>query len=171
MIKSLRWALLLSISVLLAACVTTVESRLTRKADPERAVANYTQLGLGYIRQQRLVRARERISHALKIDSDYAPANNAMALLLISEGEAELAEGYFDKALSLDEGFSFGHYQYGLYLLQKQAYPQACAHLLRAAQDVEFQQAQLGLSKAWIVLLSRWQDRTGHLGLSACADK
>ena len=104
--KSLPLIALLCSSFLLSACVTTVESRLTRKADPEKAVDNYTQLGLGYIQQGRFDRARARINRALEINPKYAPANNAMALLLQSEREPELAEEYFLKSIDLDSDFS-----------------------------------------------------------------
>lgn len=138
--KSLPFVVLLCSSLLLSACVTTVESRLTRKADPEKAVDNYTQLGLGYIQQGRYDRARARINRALEIDSKYAPANNAMALLLQSEREPELAEEYFLKSIDLDGSFSQGQYNYGMFLMQHKRYDEACTHLYNAAQDVEYQQ-------------------------------
>lgn len=138
--KSLPLVILLCSSLLLSACVTTVESRLTRKADPEKAVDNYTQLGLGYIQQGRYDRARARINRALEIDEKYAPANNAMALLLQSEREPELAEEYFLKSIDLDGSFSQGQYNYGMFLMQNNRYDEACRHLNNAAQDVEYQQ-------------------------------
>lgn len=138
--KSLPLVVLLCSSFLLSACVTTVESRLTRKADPEKAVDNYTQLGIGYIQQGRFDRARARINRALEIDPEYAPANNAMALLLQSEREPELAEEYFLKTIDLDSSFSRGQYNYGMFLMQHERYGEACKHLNNAAQDVEYQQ-------------------------------
>lgn len=138
--KSLQLVVLLCGSLLLSACVTTVESRLTRKADPEKAVDNYTQLGIGYIKQGRYDRARARINRALEIDPDYAPANNAMALLLQSEREPELAEEYFLKSIELDSSFSQGQYNYGMFLMRNDRYKKACKHLNNAAQDVEYQQ-------------------------------
>lgn len=138
--KSLQLVILLCASLLMSACVTTVESRLTRKADPEKAVDNYTKLGLGYIQQGRYDRARARLNRALEIDADYAPANNAMALLLQSEREPELAEEYFLKSINLDDEFSQGQYNYGMFLMQQRRYEQACQHLKNAAQDVEYQQ-------------------------------
>lgn len=148
--KSFQLVALLCSSLLLSACVTTVESRLTRKADPQKAVDNYTQLGLGYIQQGRYDRARARLNRALEIDADYAPANNAMALLLQSEREPELAEEYFLKSIDLDSGFSQGQYHYGMFLMREERYEKACLHLNNAAQDVEYQQRgkayqQLGL--------------------------
>jgi type IV pilus assembly protein PilF len=138
--KSLQLVILLCGSLLLSACVTTVESRLTRKADPEKAVDNYTQLGLGYIQQGRFDRARARLNRALEINPDYAPANNAMALLLQTEREPELAEEYFLKSIDLDEDFSQGQYNYGMFLMQHKRYKTACKHLKNAARDVEYQQ-------------------------------
>ena len=138
--KSLQLVILLCGSLLLSACVTTIESRLTRKADPEKAVENYTQLGLGYIQQGRFDRARARINRALEIDSEYAPANNAMALLLQSEREPELAEEYFLKSIDLDDEFSQGQYNYGMFLMQQNRFDEACQHLKNAADDVQYQQ-------------------------------
>lgn len=138
--KSLQLVILLCGSLLLSACVTTIESRLTRKADPVKAVDNYTQLGLGYIQQGRYDRARARLNRALEIDPDYAPANNAMALLLQSEREPELAEKYFLKSIDLDDDFSQGQFNYGMFLMQHNRYGEACQYLKQAADDVEYQQ-------------------------------
>lgn len=138
--KSLQLVIVLCASLIASACVTTVESRLTRKADPAKAVDNYTQLGLGYIGQGRYDTARQRLNRALEIDADYAPANNAMALLLQSEHEPEAAEEYFQKSLDLDSDFSQGQYNYGMFLMQQQRYDEACQHLNNAAKDVEYPQ-------------------------------
>jgi type IV pilus assembly protein PilF len=138
--KSLQLVILVCCSLILSACVTTIESRLTRKADPEKAVDNYTQLGLGYIQQGRFDRARARLNRALEINSDYAPANNAMALLLQSEREPELAEEYFLKSIDLDDDFSQGQFNYGMFLMQHNRYKEACQYLKQAANDVDYQQ-------------------------------
>lgn len=138
--KSLQLVILLCGSLLLSACVTTIESRLTRKADPVKAVDNYTQLGLAYIGQGKFDIARARLNRALEINSDYAPANNAMALLLQSEQEPELAEEYFLISIDLDDDFSQGQYNYGMFLMQHKRYSEACKYLDHAARDVEYQQ-------------------------------
>jgi type IV pilus assembly protein PilF len=138
--KSLQLVILLCGSLFLSACVTTIDSRLTRKADPVKAVENYTQLGLGYIQQGKFDTARARLNRALEINSDYAPANNAMALLLQSEQEPEAAEEYFKKSINLDDDFSQGQFNYGMFLMQHQRYGEACKHLDNAARDVEYKQ-------------------------------
>ncbi|OUS33446.1 type IV pilus biogenesis/stability protein PilW [Oleispira antarctica] len=138
--KSLQLVILLCGSLFLSACVTTSDSRLSRKADPVKAVENYTQLGLGYIGQGKLDIARARLNRALEINPNYAPANNAMALLLQTESEPELAEEYFLKSIDLDGDFSQGQYNYGMFLMQHSRYSEACKHLKNAARDVEYQQ-------------------------------
>ena len=138
--KSLQLVILLCGSLLLSACVTTIDNRLTRKADPVKAVENYTKLGLGYIQQGKFDTARARLNRALEINSDYAPANNAMALLLQSEQEPEAAEEYFLRTVDLDNEFSQGQYNYGMFLMQHQRYEEACKYLDNAALDVEYMQ-------------------------------
>ncbi len=138
--KCLHIVILLCGSLFLSACVTTSDSRLSRKADPVKAVENYTKLGLGYIGQGKLDIARARINRALEINADYAPANNAMALLLQSESEPELAEEYFLISIDLDNDFSQGQYNYGMFLMQHRRYSEACQYLKKAARDVEYQQ-------------------------------
>src|SRR5690554_7102437 len=65
-----------ALALSLVACVTVTESRITKKASPEKAVENYTELGLGYLERNRPDLARKRIEKALSIDSKYAPAND-----------------------------------------------------------------------------------------------
>src|SRR5690554_4547376 len=98
------WVALLAL--LLASCVTVTESRLTKKKSPEQAVENYTQLGLGYIQNGHFDRARNRLQRALAINEHYAPANDAMGLLWQLEGEYDLAEEYFKKAIKQDRSFT-----------------------------------------------------------------
>lgn len=138
--RGLSFLAILMVTALIGGCVTTVESRLTRKANPDKAVENYTQLGMGYMQQGRYDRARTRLNRALELNSDYAPAHSAMGLLLQLEGEAELAKESFETSLDLDSEYSQGHYSYGLFLMQNKDFEPACDHLKQAAQDIEFQQ-------------------------------
>ena len=97
----------------LTGCVTVTESRFTAKASPEQSVENYTQLGMGYLQRGRVDWARERLQRALKIDEDYAPANDAMGLVWQSESEFDLAEEYFLKAIKSDDEFTLAKHHLG----------------------------------------------------------
>lgn len=130
-----RHLLLVALALVLASCVTVTESRLTRKASPEKAVENYTQLGLAYLQKGRPDLSRERLQKALSIDADYAPANDAMGLLWQSEGEYDLAEEYFRKAISKDSAFTRARHNLGRLYVQTQEYRDAERELKTASGD------------------------------------
>ncbi|MCH2040699.1 MAG: tetratricopeptide repeat protein [Saccharospirillaceae bacterium] len=116
MSKGNRWTKYLAaamLTLLLSACVTVVESPFNKKASPDKAVENYTQLGLAYIKNGRFDWARQRLNRALDINPDFAPAHDAMGLLWQAEGELDLAEESFKTAISLDEQFSQAKHHLG----------------------------------------------------------
>lgn len=119
----------------LASCVTVTKSSITKKKSPEKAVENYTELGIGYIERNRPDLARNRIEKALSIDAKYAPANDAMGLLWQIEGEFDLAEEFFKKALSQDRKFTRARHHLGNLYLQLQQYEAAEKELVRASGD------------------------------------
>lgn len=126
---------LVGVTVVLASCVTVTESRLTKKASPEKAVENYTQLGLGYLQNGRPDMARQRLLKALEINENYAPANDAMGLLWQTEGEFDLAEEYYRNAIRRDGNFMRARHNLGRLYLQTKEYSKAEDQLKRAAQD------------------------------------
>lgn len=127
--------LLVLLTLTLASCVTVTESRLTKKKSPEKAVENYTQLGLGYLQKGRPDWARQRLQKALAINPDHAPANDAMGLVWQTEGEMDLAEEYFQKALSNDSSFTLARHHLGRLHSQQKRYDEAEDSLQDAAND------------------------------------
>lgn len=136
MITGFRTPLLLVVLLMtlsLSACVTVVKGPFAEKASPQKAVENYTQLGLGYLKQGRPDWARQRLNHALDINEDYAPANDAMGLVWQAEGELDLAEEYFKKALSADDEFTLARHHLGRLYSQQGKYDDARDDLQEAA--------------------------------------
>lgn len=131
-IKALLVAVL---SLALTACVTVTESRLTKKKSPAHAVENYTQLGVGYLQNGHPDRARNRLQHALEIDENYPPANDAMGLVWQSEGEFDLAEEFFKKALKYDKKLTQAHHHLGRLYVQLKQYDKAQKELKYATDD------------------------------------
>lgn len=123
------------LTITLTACVTVTESRLTRKASPEKAVENYTQLGLGYLQKSRPDMARQRLLKALKIDENYAPANDAMGLVWQAEGEMDLAEESFHKAISNDSSYTSARHHLGRLYMRLKRFDEAVPLLKQAAED------------------------------------
>ncbi|ASP39225.1 type IV pilus biogenesis/stability protein PilW [Bacterioplanes sanyensis] len=119
----------------LSGCVTVTESRFSAKASPDKAVENYTQLGVGYLQRGRPDWARQRLTKALEIDPNNAPANDAMGLVWQSEGEDDLAEEYFRKALANDSEFTQARHHLGRLFMQQGRFDDAGNYLQRAVDD------------------------------------
>ena len=127
------------LSLLVSACVTTSNSSLTDKADPEIAVERYVQLGLEYIKRNELHRARKHLSRALEINSIDASANAAMGLIYHQEGENEKAEELFKKAIENDPNYTPGRSYFGAYLFSQQRYKDALKQFQTAAKDTRYE--------------------------------
>ena len=127
-------------AAVLSACVTTTESSLTRKKSPEKAVENYTKLGLGYLQKERFDVAKQRLDRALEIDPDSAQANDAMGIYYLTQGEVELAEEYYQKAIDSDSDYLEARHHYAQLLMQQKRYDDACDELEDVVEDVDYQQ-------------------------------
>lgn len=127
------------LSMLMSACVTTSNSSLTDKADPEVAVERYVQLGLEYIKRNDVHRARKHLSRALEINPLDASANAAMGLIYHQEGENEKAEELFKKAVESDPNFTPGRSYFGAYLFAQKRYQEALNQFQTAAKDTRYE--------------------------------
>lgn len=131
--------LLLMVSLLLTGCVTTSDSALTRRADPDKAVERYVQLGLEYIKRNDLVRARKHLTRALEIDEENASAHGALGLIYHEDGENDLAEASFINALKYDSKYTQGRTYYGAFLYASQRYAEALEQFIIASKDMSYQ--------------------------------
>lgn len=136
--KTIKTLLLIWTALTLSACVTTTDSRFTKKASPEKAVESYVALGISYLRQGDPSMARKKIERALDIDPESAPAHNAMALFWQDRGEAELANKEYLLALDYDDDYSPANYHYGRFLMVV-GKPGGCEYLRKAARDVDYE--------------------------------
>ncbi|MFK4753476.1 tetratricopeptide repeat protein [Oceanobacter antarcticus] len=133
--NTLQQLLMITLTLVLTACVTTTESRLQKNKNPDKALENYTQLGFGYLKQNRPDLARQRLQKALSIDADHAPANDAMGLVWQMEGEYDLAEEFMRKAISNDSSYAAAKHHLGRLYAQMQRYDKAEKWLETAAGD------------------------------------
>ncbi len=133
---SLRAALLLVVVSLLAGCITTgkVNPMTTQKGRDEARRA-YVQLGIGYLQEGQTERAKVPLRSALELDSSDPDANAALALVFQSEGESELAETHFRKAISKSDGDARILNNYGSFLYEQKRYKDAYAMFQKAAGD------------------------------------
>ncbi len=131
--------LICAMSVFMVACVTSTNSSLTDKADPNVAVERYVKLGLEYIKRNDLHRARKHLSRALDIKPDDASANAAMGLVYHQEGENKKAEGFFTKAIKSDANYTPGRSYYGAFLFSQQRYKESLDEFTKASEDTRYE--------------------------------
>jgi len=119
------------------------------KGNPEKALDNYVQLGLGYLSSGNKDQARQNLLRALKIDPNSIVANNAIALLYQSEGEMALAEKHFKFVLNKDKNFTQGRNNYARFLYFEGRTKEARDQYKRVTEDVNYRlrtQAFIGLA-------------------------
>ncbi|WP_268799816.1 type IV pilus biogenesis/stability protein PilW [Pseudomonas huanghezhanensis] len=131
-----RAALLLCLAMLLAGCVSSgnVDPLSTSKGRDEARQA-YVQLGLGYLQQGQVERAKAPLKSALELDSSDADANAALALVFQAEQEPELTDKYYAKALSARPKDARILNNYGSFLYEQKRYKDAYERFQQASND------------------------------------
>ena len=119
---------------LLSACVTTINGP-QKKVNPEKQLEVLVDLGTGYIRNREYGRAKENLSKALKIDPNSVTALNAFGLVYQLEGEGDLAETYFKRAVASSPKDAMVRNNYGAFLYERERYEEAVEHLKVAVDD------------------------------------
>ena len=140
--------LLPALLALLSGCVTTSVpgSKPKPKVDKERALQTYVQLGLGYLRQNNRESARYHFNKAFEIDRNSPGAHNGMALLFKVEGELELAEKHYRRAIRVKPDFSLARNNYGSFLYSQERYEEAYEQFQAAARDIGYDRRPIALA-------------------------
>lgn len=125
----------LSVVILLGGCYVQEEPPPNPKANPEKAMHTYIQLGLEFIALGKTQDAKSRLARALEINPKSPEANAAIAYMYQHDAEPALAEEYFKKALSYDEKYTTGRNNYGMFLYSQGRYEEALAQLKMASDD------------------------------------
>ncbi|GAB3109184.1 type IV pilus biogenesis/stability protein PilW [Pseudomaricurvus hydrocarbonicus] len=129
--------IVLFLTVFLAGCVTTTDNP-QQPLNLNKAERTHVQAGLGYLRQGDKESARRHFHKALKLNKNSAGANEGLANLYRMEGQDELADSYFRKAISLEPDFSQARNNYGSFLFSQKRYSDAEKHLEKASQDYSY---------------------------------
>ncbi len=123
----------------LSACVTTVDQP-SRQIDEKKALAANVRLGMQYLKNGDRDNAIRSFSKALELDSRSGEANQGMALVHQLNGERELAEERFKKALRGRADFSRAaiEYSYGLFLVDNNRCEEAFDYFESASKDITY---------------------------------
>ncbi len=119
-------------------CVTTTTSGFNVDASEEQAVPDYIQLALAYYEAGDLGGARRHINNALAHSDSYADTYNLLALVSQREGDLELAEENFRKALRSDRTNFRARNNYAALLFDQQRYEDAYTELQLVANDTGY---------------------------------
>ncbi|MBB3139479.1 type IV pilus biogenesis/stability protein PilW [Halomonas organivorans] len=132
-----------SITVVLASalwltgCATRPGAPLP-EADTPDPVDAYTRLGTAYLERDNLPRALSALDHALEIAPDDAEALQAMAIVYQRQGEADLADRTFRRALDAAPGLTRARNNYAAFLYDQGRTREACHQLEQATADTQY---------------------------------
>lgn len=129
-------------SLVLSACTSTTstsEAPEVNEAKNRANAASYNvELGMGYLRQGDVQRAKSKLLLALQQAPDWAPAQQAMGYFLLNTGETQRAEEYYKRAIAINPQSGAAQNNYGVYLCRIGRYQEADRHYMLAVQDPSY---------------------------------
>lgn len=139
--KTSAWRRFLVLPVIMAglsACVTTTTGGFNVEPSEEQAVQDYIQLASGYYDAGDMIGARRHINNALELNDRNSDIYNILALVFQAEGDIDLAEENFQRAISLDRDNSRARNNYAALLFEANRYREAYEQLQRVTEDVNY---------------------------------
>jgi type IV pilus assembly protein PilF len=134
---------------LLQACVTVDEGQ----TQDERASAVNVQLGIGYLQQNKLELASEKLTKALNQDPESATANNAYAILQERLKQYDLAEYHYEKTTNLDKKNAQAANNYGTFLCRHGRELESEKYFLRALDNPLYSTPEFAYTNAAVCLM------------------
>jgi len=159
------WLCLLALSgLLLAGCVTTTTGGFTPEVSDEDALDDYIQLAVAYYDANDMASARRHINNALAIDERNSEVFNILALVHQREGDLDLADEVFRRAIRFDSSNSRARNNYAAFLFEQQRFAEALEQLETVANDTAYEGRAIAFEN-----LGRSALRTGQLEVAANA--
>lgn len=135
MMRITVFTMLLVSTLLLGGCVTETTGKHVKEIDEVELLRKLTELGIGYLRQGDYNRAKANLRKAMAIDSKSPLVHTTFGLIFQLEGEKELSEEHYRKAIKYDPNFSQARNNYGAFLFVEGRYDEAIVQLQAAAKD------------------------------------
>lgn len=143
---------LLHCLLLVAALSGCVSSGQPGQVDQDQILENRVQLALGYMGSGDRESARHHLAKAAEISPRAPSVLHAYALLYQSEGELDVADSHYRRAIAAERGFSQARLNYGVFLYGQQRFDDAYQQFAAVTEDLDYQLRALAFS---------------HLGLTA----
>jgi type IV pilus assembly protein PilF len=154
-----RWALLAACGVLALLLGGCVSSNAQKKAAMQReAAADNVQLGVAYMNQGDLARAKEKLDRAYSQDPDNADVRSALAMLYVRMGEKDKADSEYRAALRLAPKDPNVINNYAVYLCQVGRTDDGVKRFLEAARNPLYPTPEVAYTNAGVCLRAAKRD-------------
>jgi len=139
-------ACVIAVSVL-TACSSSSEVREV-KTNPNVAAKANTELGVEYLREGNYELSKTKLTKALELEPNYAPAHDYIAVLYQTVGETKLAEKHYKKSLRLNPDNAPTRNNYGQFLCFQDRYKEATAQFMKAVENAFYPTPEVPLTNA-----------------------
>ena len=137
--KLARGLAVLLLSGALSCCVTTTTGGFMVDASEEQAATDYIQLALAYFDNRDMPAARRHVNNALDIDNRISDAYMVLAMISQHEGDLDLADSNYQRAISLDKDNSSARNNYAAMLFSQERFRESYEQLERVANDTSYE--------------------------------
>ena len=127
--------------------------QLPQIIDLEKAARLNVELGIGYLSQNQVPRAKSKFLRAMKIAPHLPEVHSGYAYFQEQTGDMDNAEKAYLKAISLNPKGGSGHHDYGSFLCRQKQYRKAEKEFLKAVADPHFMQTGESLENAGLCVL------------------
>lgn len=148
-VAGMRLLIILWVTAVLAGCAATGPQN---RAGNDKALNNHVQLALAYIGTGDRDSARYHLAQVSDLNRRAPSVLHAYALLYQLEGEFDVADSYYRRALAADRGFSRARLNYGVFLYGQQHFQDAYRQFKMVTEDLDYEMRAVAFS---------------HLGLAA----
>lgn len=156
-VKAPGWIFIVFVVLFSLGCVTTTDAPKKKPIDKRSAVEDYVQMGMRYLNNGSRDSAVGAFAKALEIDHKSAEAHQGVAMVHQLNGENELAEKSFKKALKGRADFSMSGVKnsYGRFLFENGRTEEAMEYFEEAGRDLQYRgraNAMLMVGRCAIIL-------------------
>lgn len=131
-----------SLLFILTACSSISHHAIEQQSQigkPNMTAAGYNvQLGMSYLQQGDVTRAKRKLLLALQQAPNWAPAQDAMGYFYETTGDTPRAQQYYLSAVNINPAAGAPQNNYGTFLCRTGRYQEADQHFARAVQDSSY---------------------------------
>ena len=130
---------MLVVANLLSACITETTGGFNVEKSDTQALQNYIRLATGYLEQNDLANTKRHLANAENLDNNNSEVFAIWGLVYAQEGEVDLAEEKFQRALRINSNNSQARNNYAAFLFANSRFEDAYEQLEQVVADAEYQ--------------------------------